>query len=61
MEALARRLANHAGAQQLGDLGVTEQALEACVGEVMKRGKDLEGIPPAPREAEVRALYEAAF
>jgi alcohol dehydrogenase class IV len=61
MEALARRLANHAGAQQLRDLGVTEQALEACVGEVMKRGKDLEGTPPAPREPEVRALYEAAF
>jgi alcohol dehydrogenase class IV len=61
MEALARRLANHAGAQQLRDLGVTEQALEVCVGEVMKRGKDLEGTPPAPREPEVRALYEAAF
>ena len=61
MEALARRLANHAGAQQLRDLGVTEPALETCVGEVMKRGKDLEGIPPAPSEAEVRALYEAAF
>jgi alcohol dehydrogenase class IV len=61
MEALARRLANHAGAQQLRDLGVTEEALEACVGEVMKRGKDLEGTPPAPSEPEVRALYEAAF
>jgi alcohol dehydrogenase class IV len=61
MEALARRLANHAGAQQLRDLGVTEQALETCVREVMKRGKDLEGTPPAPSEAEVRALYEAAF
>jgi hypothetical protein len=31
------------------------------VREVMKRGKDLEGTPPAPSEAEVRALYEAAF
>jgi alcohol dehydrogenase class IV len=61
MEALARRLANHAGAQQLRDLGVSEEALEACVGEVMKRGDDLEGTPPAPSEAEVRALYEAAF
>jgi alcohol dehydrogenase class IV len=61
MEALARRLANHAGAQQLRDLGVTEAELEACVGEVMKRGRDLEGTPPAPSEPEVRALYEAAF
>ena len=61
MEALARRLANHAGAQQLADLGVTEEALETCVGEVMKRGKDLEGTPPPPSEPEVRSLYEAAF
>jgi alcohol dehydrogenase class IV len=61
MEALARRLANHAGAQQLRDLGVTEEALEACVDAVMQRGKDLEGTPPAPSEPEVRALYEAAF
>jgi alcohol dehydrogenase class IV len=61
METLARRLANHAGAQELRSLGVTEEALETCVGEVMKRGKDLEGTPPAPSEAEVRSLYEAAF
>ena len=61
MEALARRLANHAGAQQLRDLGVTEEALETCVDAVMQRGKDLEGTPPAPSEPEVRALYEAAF
>ena len=51
MEALARRLANHAGAQQLRDLGVTEEALEACVDAVMKRGKDLEGTPPAAERA----------
>ena len=31
MEALARRLAQRAGAQQLRDLGVTEEALETCV------------------------------
>ena len=61
MEVLARRLANHAGAQQLRDLGVTEEALETCVREVMRRGRDLEGTPPAPGEPEVRALYEAAF
>jgi alcohol dehydrogenase class IV len=61
MEALARRLAHHAGAQQLRDLGVNEQALETCVAEVMKRTGDLEGTPPAASEAEVRSLYEAAF
>jgi alcohol dehydrogenase class IV len=61
MEALARRLAHHAGAQQLRDLGVTEEALETCVSEVLKRRRDLEGTPPAPSEAEVRSLYEAAF
>jgi alcohol dehydrogenase class IV len=61
MEALARRLAHHAGAQQLRDLGVTEEALETCVREVLTRGRDLEGTPPAPSEAEVRSLYEAAF
>jgi len=61
MEALARRLAHHAGAQQLRDLGVTEELLETCVSEVLKRRRDLEGTPPAPSEAEVRSLYEAAF
>jgi alcohol dehydrogenase class IV len=61
METLARRLAHHAGAQQLRDLGVTEDALETCVGEVLKRGPDLEGTPPAPSESEIRSLYEAAF
>jgi alcohol dehydrogenase class IV len=61
MEALARRLAHHAGAQQLRDLGVTEGALETCVAAVLERGRDLEGTPPAASEAEVRSLYEAAF
>jgi alcohol dehydrogenase class IV len=61
METLARRLAHHASAQQLRDLGVTEDALETCVREVLKRGRDLEGTPPAPSESEIRSLYEAAF
>jgi alcohol dehydrogenase class IV len=61
MEALARRLAQRAGAQQLRDLGVTEDALETCVREAMKRTADREGTPPAADEAEVRALYEAAW
>ena len=61
IEALARRLAHHADAQQLRDLGVSEDDLEACVREVLKRGPDLEGTPPAPSESEIRSLYEAAF
>ena len=60
MEALARRLAQRAGAQQLRDLGVTEQALETCVREALARPQ-LDNTPPAADEAEVRALYEAAW
>ena len=36
IEALARRLANHAGAEQLRDLGVTEEAL----GDVRRRSHE---------------------
>jgi alcohol dehydrogenase class IV len=61
MEALARRLAQRAGAQQLSDLGVTEADLETCVREAAARARDLEGTPPAADEAEIRALYEAAW
>ena len=61
METLARRLAHHAGAQQLQDLGVDEDALETCVREVLRRADDLRGTPPVPSEAEIRALYEAAY
>ena len=61
MEARARRLAQRARAHQLHDLGVTEQALETCVREATARRRDLEGTPPAADEAEIRALYEAAW
>jgi alcohol dehydrogenase class IV len=61
MEALARRMAQRAGAQQLRDLGVTEEALETCVHEALKRRRDLQATPPAADEAEIRALYEAAW
>ena len=54
----ARRLAHHAGAQQLHELGVDEAPLETCVGEVLKRSGDLAGTPPVAGEAEIRALYE---
>jgi alcohol dehydrogenase class IV len=61
MEALARRFAQRAGAQQLRDLGVSEEALEACVHGVLERTADLNGTPPPAGEAEIRALYEAAW
>jgi alcohol dehydrogenase class IV len=61
MEALARRLAQAAGAQQLRHLGVTEDALETCVREAFARQTDLAGTPPAASEPEIRALYEAAW
>jgi alcohol dehydrogenase class IV len=60
MEALARRLAQRAGAQRLRDHGVTEEALETCVREAIARPQ-LDNTPPAADEAEVRALYEAAW
>jgi alcohol dehydrogenase class IV len=60
MEALGRRLAQRAGAQQLRDLDVTEEALERCVREALARPQ-LGNTPPAADEAEIRALYEAAW
>jgi alcohol dehydrogenase class IV len=61
IEALARRFAQRADAQQLRDLGVSEKALETCVNEVLQRSGDLRGTPPPAKEAEIRALYEAAW
>jgi alcohol dehydrogenase class IV len=60
MEALARRLAQRAGAQQLRGHGVTEEALETCVREALARPQ-LGNTPPAANEGEIRALYEAAW
>ena len=60
MEALARRLAQRAGAQRLRDHGVTEEALETCVREALGRPQ-LANTPPAPEEDEIRAIYEAAW
>jgi alcohol dehydrogenase class IV len=61
MEALARRFAQRARAFALRDLGVTEEALETCVRAVLERARDLAGTPPVAEEAEIRALYEAAW
>jgi alcohol dehydrogenase class IV len=60
VEALARRLAQRAGAARLSELGVTEAALETCVAQALER-PDRGGTPPAAGEAEIRALYEAAW
>jgi alcohol dehydrogenase class IV len=60
MEGLARRFAQRAGARQLRDHGVTEGALETCVREALSRPQ-LGDTPPAADEAEIRALYEAAW
>ena len=60
VEALARRFAQRAGAQQLRDLGVTEEALETCVQKALER-PDRAATAPAAGEAEIRALYEAAW
>lgn len=60
METLARRLAARAGAQELRAFGITEEALETCVAQALER-PDLGHVAPAPDEAEVRSLYEAAW
>ena len=60
MEALARRVAQRAGAQHLREHGVTEETLEICVREALSRPQ-LAATPPAADEAEIRALYEAAW
>jgi alcohol dehydrogenase class IV len=60
MEALARRLAQRAGAPRLRDHGVSEEALETCVREALARPQ-LANTPPAAEEDEIRALYEAAW
>jgi alcohol dehydrogenase class IV len=57
---VATDLARRAGATRLRDLGVTEAALDECAAAAAER-PDLAGTPPAADEAELRALYAAAF
>jgi alcohol dehydrogenase class IV len=57
---VAAGLAERAGATHLRDLGVTETALDECAAAAAQR-PDLAGTPPAADEAELRALYAAAF
>jgi alcohol dehydrogenase class IV len=61
MEALARRFAQRAGVRGLRELGVEEGALERCVAQALTRTADLAATPPPADEAEIRALYEAAW
>src|SRR4051794_4623294 len=57
---VATALAQRAGATHLRDLGVTEEALDECARAAAQR-PDLAGTPPPADEAELRALYAAAF
>jgi alcohol dehydrogenase class IV len=57
---VAAELARRAGATRLRDLGVTEEQLDDCARAAAQR-PDLAGTPPAADEAELRALYAAAF
>ncbi|HEV3000397.1 MAG TPA: iron-containing alcohol dehydrogenase [Solirubrobacteraceae bacterium] len=61
-DALARELAERAGAVRLRDLGVERETLGHCAdATVAFRGDDLARTPPALTRAEVLALYEAAW
>jgi alcohol dehydrogenase class IV len=57
---VAAQLAARARARRLRDIGVDRDKLDACV-EAAAARPDLARIPPAPDEAEIRALYEAAW
>jgi alcohol dehydrogenase class IV len=57
---VAADLACRAGATRLRDLGVTEASLDECARAAAQR-PDLAGTPPAADEAELRALYAAAY
>lgn len=57
---LAEELARRAGAERLRDAGVPEDALGRCAAAAAGRS-DLDNTPPRAGEAELRALYEAAW
>jgi len=57
---VAAALARRAGAARLRDLGVTEEQLDACARAAAGR-PELALTPPPADEAELRALYAAAF
>ena len=57
---LARDLARRAGAERLRDIGVAEDALEACVGAAARR-PHLAMTPPPADAAEIRELFRQAW
>ena len=57
---LAAELARRAGAERLRDVGVDEAALDRCAAAASERA-DLDNTPPRADEAELRALYAAAW
>ncbi len=57
---LARDLARGAGAERLRDIGVAEDALDACADAAAQRA-DLDHTPPRAGREEVRGLYAAAW
>ncbi|WP_205699016.1 iron-containing alcohol dehydrogenase [Conexibacter sp. SYSU D00693] len=60
LQALARDLAARAGATRLRDLGVEQDALARCAAAAKDR-PELHLTPPPADEAELLALYEAAW
>jgi alcohol dehydrogenase class IV len=59
-EAFAARLRDLGGAGNLRAAGVSDEQLEQCVSEAVKR-PELEMTPPAASAEEIRALYAAAY
>jgi alcohol dehydrogenase class IV len=57
---LAARLARRAGAARIRDLGVAEDRLGACAEAAAARA-ELDNTPPRADEAELRAVYAAAW
>ncbi|MEA2249013.1 MAG: maleylacetate reductase [Solirubrobacteraceae bacterium] len=57
---LARDLARRAGTERLRDIGVAQDALEACVEAAVKRPQ-LATTPPPADAAEIRELYRQAW
>lgn len=60
MEVLAARLAQLAGAESIGGIGVPHERLDDCAAAAAQRG-ELHLTPPPAGEQEIRAIYEAAW
>jgi alcohol dehydrogenase class IV len=60
IEDLAADLATRAGASQIRDLGVSQDALAACASAASQRA-ELKQTPPPADEAELLGIYQAAW